>query len=296
MVKFTLIENSLDSIKSGMDYLDYAEEHTSPAYYKRALLSLFQGAELILKEILVQIDPIIIFDKNSLFKNCESPLAPKIEELYECKSIDINGICQELKKYYPEQFKTGNLKVIKDLAKERNKIQHFAFESPPEALKASLIKLYLMVIKPAMILAGESAAEKTFVDGINRICFHEHMADVEEAFLNVDLRHGFSKGGCCHCNNYSLFIIYAGESYPYLCYCTSCGFEKSNIDISEFHECPECSANSAIYDEQLGAGMCLWHKCADCMESVLLEMVPCETCEGYLIEGSCENCIEEEKI
>lgn len=293
MVKFTLIENSLDSIKSGMDYLDYAEEYKSSMHYKKALLYLFQGAELILKEILVQIDPIIIFDKNSLFKNCEAPLTPKIEELYECKSIDVNGICQELKKHYPTQFRTENLKVIKELAKERNKIQHFAFESSHAELKTSLIKLYLMVIKPAMILAGETASESMFVKGINRICFHEHMSDVEEAFLNVNLRHGFTKGSCCHCNNYSLFVVYAGKSYPYLCYCTSCGFERAGIDIPEFHECPECSANSVIYDEQLGAGMCLWYRCADCSEGVPIEMEPCDKCGGFLIEDSCENCIEE---
>lgn len=294
MIKFTLIENSLDSIKSGMDYLDIAERKNCPASYKKALLSLFQGAELILKEILVQIDPIIIFDKNSLFKNCVSPLQPKIEELYDCKSIDINGICQELKKHYPDKFKKSNLKIIQDLAKERNKIQHFAFEITPDRLKASLVKLYLMVIKPAMLLAGEKAASDTFVEGINRICFDEHAADVEELFLNVDKRHEFVKGGCCHCESYTLFIIYDGEPYPVSCYCTTCDFEKQEIAMCEFHECPECGANSVLYDEKLGGGICLWHKCADCVESILTTMEPCTGCDGYLIENKCINCTIEE--
>lgn len=294
MIKFTLIENSLDSIKSGMKYLDYAEQKQSSSHYKKAFLSLFQGAELILKEILVQIDPIIIFDKNSLFRNCVSPLNPTMTELFECKSIDINGICQELKNYYPDKFQRANLKVIQDLAKERNKIQHFAFEMSPNELKGSLLKLYIMVIKPAMKIAGKKAALDTFVEGINKINFDEQATDVEESFLNVDKRNEFTKGGCCHCENYSLFIIYDGESYPIACYCTTCGFERTNIDMSEFFECPECSAPSVIYDEKLGAGMCLWYRCADCAESVKTDMVPCDDCGGFLIENHCINCTVED--
>jgi len=294
MIKFTLIENSLDSISSGMKYLDYAEQKKSPSHYKKALLSLFQGAELILKEILVQIDPIIIFDKNSLFRNCLSPLNPTMEELFECKSIDINGICQELKKHYPDEFQKANLKVIQELAKERNKIQHFAFEMSPNELKGSLLKLYIMVIKPAMKIAGKKAALDKFVEGINNINFDEQATDVEESFLNVDKRNEFTKGGCCHCENYSLFIIYDGESYPIACYCTTCGFERTNIDISEFYECPECSSPSVIYDEKLGAGMCLWYRCADCAESVKTDMLPCTNCGGFLIEGHCINCTSED--
>ena len=63
MVKFTLIENSLDSIEQGLQFLQRAEKESSPSAYKHALLCLFQGAELVLKEILVLIDPITIFDK-----------------------------------------------------------------------------------------------------------------------------------------------------------------------------------------------------------------------------------------
>jgi hypothetical protein len=63
VIKFTLIENSLDSIEQGLKFLQTAESKGCISAYKHSLLCLFQGAELVLKEALVLIDPITIFDK-----------------------------------------------------------------------------------------------------------------------------------------------------------------------------------------------------------------------------------------
>jgi HEPN domain-containing protein len=155
MIKYTLLENAIDSIENGIEQLEKAVKTSEKKYYKYSILNLFQGAELLLKEILVQKNRIIIFDKNSLFKKCVDPLNPKIEELYNCKSIDINEICSELKKHYPSKFDNISRKVIENMSRERNKIQHFAIDIDSTTIKTSLIKLYGKVIKPCFEILND---------------------------------------------------------------------------------------------------------------------------------------------
>lgn len=296
MIKFTLIENSLDSIEQGLEFLNKAESESNNSAYKHALLCLFQGAELVLKEILVLIDPITIFDKNSLFKHCSTPLSPTMEELYKCKSIDIRGIGQELKKYYPESFARSNIKVLDKLATERNKIQHFAIEISPEELTKNLIELYLKVIKPAfkIIQTGSYSAEQ---NGISLDSIQERIVAFESSFLNVKIGDGFYIGMCPSCEEHSHFIVYKGESYPIYTYCISCDYKLDDINIlsTEYHICPECAAPSLIYDEERQAGVCLWRKCYYCREGGFVEMEPCGSCDGFEVEGNCEACNPEDE-
>lgn len=295
MIKFTLIENSLDSIEQGLNFLTKAESENCNSSYKHALLCLFQGAELILKEILVLIDPITIFDKNSLFKHCISPLNPTMDELYKCKSIDIRGIGQELKKHYPEVFTNNNIKELDRSAVERNKIQHFAIEVSPEDLTKNLIELYLKVIKPAfrIIQTGTYSVEQ---NGITLDSINERIFAFEKSFLNLKIGGGFYIGMCPLCEEHHHFIIYEDDSYPIYTYCISCNYELIDINIlsTEYHVCPECSAASLIYDEANQAGVCLWRKCYYCQEGGFVEMEPCESCKGFLVEGICENCTPDE--
>lgn len=295
MIKFTLIENSLDSIEQGLTFLSKAEQDNDKSAYKHSLLCLFQGAELILKEILVLIDPITIFDKNSLFKYCASPLSPTMEELYKCKSIDIRGIGQELKKHYGESFTNSNIKVLDKLATERNKIQHFAIEISPDDLTKKLIELYIKLIKPAFKIAqsGEYNEEQ---NGISLSSINERITEFEKVFLNVKIGDGFYIGMCPSCSEHHHFIIYEGESYPIHTYCISCDYQLNdlNLEAGDYHICPDCSAPSLVYDEKHKAGVCLWRKCYYCQEGGFVEMESCKTCTGYVLEGNCDDCNPDE--
>jgi hypothetical protein len=295
MIKFTLIENSLDSIEWGLVQLKKADEENNPSSFKQSLLSLFQGAELALKEILVLINPITIFDKNSLFHHCQTPLKPKIEELYNCKSLNIRGISIEVKKHYDNIFTNTNIKVFEKLAKERNKIQHFAIEISPEVLTNQLLELYLLIIKPAFKIITEHDYSHP-KDGISLYEIKERISNFESSFLSIQIGDGFSQGICPVCNSYNnLFIIYEDESYPFYCYCTACDYELKDIAPESYNICPECDSASLVYDEEYQAGICLWHKCYYCNEGGFVEMLPCDTCSGFEIEGCCPNCSSDEK-
>ncbi len=120
MMKFLLYENAFDSISHGFEHLSLAEKSGDKRDYKYALLSVFQGVELLLKQLLCFKNIIYLFDKNSLFDHCVDPLKPTLEELFNCKSLEINKLCNEVKKHYPATFKSSNLKKVAIAAKVRN--------------------------------------------------------------------------------------------------------------------------------------------------------------------------------
>lgn len=291
MIKFTLLENAIDSIDSGVEQLEQAERTSIKKYYKQSLLNLFQGTELLLKEVLVQINPILVFDKNSLFRKCIDPLNPTIDELYNCKSIDINEICFELTKHYSHSFDKIAIKTIEGMAKERNKIQHFALEISPDFLKNNLIQLYGKVIKPAfeIINYADKKNENKLGERIEDLYCLMSNADREESILKLS-KEDFTRGSCFNCDNYSMFIFFDKQSYPTRFYCTSCPHERRDINIDEFRICPECGNYSLIFDNSIYAGLCLNSKCANHRDGgISIEMEYCEICEDYKIEGKC-NC------
>lgn len=298
MIKFSLFENAMDSINHGFEHLNYGVENNNRSDYKQAILSMFQGTEILLKELLLQIDPIYIFDKNSLFEKCEDPMNPTIDEVYICKSIDINRLCKEVIRFYPQYFNKNSLKIMDQMAKERNKIQHFCLEIESKEVQNLILKLYKKILSPALkilsIKVRNDEINYKFNEDLNKIfCFFE-VADKEEDFLKLS-NEDFTRGSCYDCGNYSLFMFYGDSGYPEKIYCTSCDFERDNIQLDKYRICPECGGNSLIYDDILDGGLCLWHKCANHRDGgVLVDMGYCNECNDYKIEGKCGCNLDEE--
>ena len=289
MIKISLYENAFDSIQHGIEHLEIAKNECSHIDYKHALLALFQGVELLLKQLLYFKSPIYVFCKNSLYKKCNDPLNPTLDELFECKSLEIGELCREVKKYYNE-FKS--LKIVEDLAKERNKIQHFAIKFDEKKLVEDILKLNHKVITPSLrIIAEEIDALDIDKDELNmkieKIFNLWDIAEKEEKDLNLDSKI-FFRSGCPDCGNYSLFIFFEDGSNPTSYYCTSCNHSEEKIDTSELHICPECGWQSLIYSKNLGGGVCLCDTCSFCKESVLVDMIYCDMCNTYEIEGECK--------
>lgn len=285
MVKFSLLENAIDSIETGLAHFYLAEKEHSDHDYKRCLLDLFQGAELVLKTTLARINDTLIFEESSLKKFCNEPQQPTVQELYRCKSVTIYELCKRVKKYYPALFDEEDLKLMNALATERNKIQHFAIEINPEHLAVLLRELYLKVFKPAfrVILIDEEG-----IDSFNSK-IKQQIISFEEQFLNITIEHEYTLALCPNCESWSHFIIYAGDSFPVETYCMCCNFHLCDLEIWDYKICPECDAASVIYVPEHQAGVCLWHKCYYSKEGGFLPMEPCK-CGGYKIEERCEEC------
>lgn len=289
MIKFSLLENAIDSIEYGLEYFEKAEKEKVTKYYKYAILSLFQGTELLLKELISHENIIYIFDKNSLFRNCNDPFSPKLDELYNCKSIDIKEICITIKKFYPNYFDNNSIKIIEKIAKERNKIQHFAIDINTNEIKENLTLLYGKVIKPSFEYLNDNnkSIKNIFDDKIEEIFGYHKNADLEEKILRTK-NINYGRGCCYNCSNYSLFVINEAQNLYKEFYCTSCPINLKEIDETKIRECPECYCNSLLYYDETFQGICLNTHCANNRDGgVLIEMYPCEVCNDYVIEGKC---------
>ena len=190
-----------------------------------------------------------------------------MEELYKCKSIDIRGIGQELKKHYSDIFARSNINTLDKLAIERNKVQHFAIEISPNELTKNLIELYLKIIKPAFKIIQNGNYDAT-QNGISLYELNDRIAEFEKIFLDVKMGDEFYIGMCPSCKEHHHFIVYDNESYPIYTYCISCDYELRDTSLgnTEYHDCPDCSAHSLVYDIENQAGVCLWQKCFYCQE------------------------------
>ncbi|HGH4618010.1 hypothetical protein V5027_03865 [Enterobacter bugandensis] len=289
-IKFTLIENALDSIELGLLYFQDGKNEFTPRKYKQCLINMFHGSELILKELLRRINVTLIFDKNSLYKTCVDPSNPTEDELYKLKSIDINNLCSEILKFYPTEFK-GKIDIVKGLAKERNKIQHFAINIEQETLSKLLTSLYIDVFKPAFKII---LSKLTYVNQYNSP-LEKQIITAEKKFLAIQGDSDNYLALCPKCENHSHFILYKDTSYPVETYCICCDYKLSNIESYDLHICPECSNPTLFYDESNLAGVCLYEKCYYGKEGGFVEMKPCDRCKGYLIENSCPTCDVEEE-
>ncbi|EPJ7280241.1 TPA: hypothetical protein ACX3KG_006148 [Raoultella ornithinolytica] len=285
MVKFSLLENALDSVETGLEHFYQAAHENNNRDYKRCLLDLFQGAELLLKATLTRIDETLIFEDWSIKKMCGNDRRPTEQELYRCKSVGIAGLRKLVEKQYPEEFGEGNLKLLDTLAFERNKIQHFAIEISPASLAMMLRELYLKVYKPAFAILQADEAELSTYDSEIK----EKIVDFERQFLNIDVENEYHLAMCPACESWSHFILYRGKSYPVETYCTCCDFRLDNLLPEDHHLCPECGAASVIYITERQKGACLWYKCDYSSYDGFLTMEPC-TCGGYKIEGKCREC------
>lgn len=291
--KFGLLENAIDSINHGFDHLKIAIDENDSSDYKQTILLIFQGVELLLKELLFQKNPIYIFDKNVLFEKCSDFNNPALEELYNCKSLDINQISNSIKKLHPDLFDRSAFQIIRDSAKIRNMIQHFAIEIKKEEIIKTIVKLYGKVITPALQHIG-----KTHIDGCLKNVFESRIDDIlhfnkiaeQQAEILKISDFDFEKGNCFACGNYSLFFIYSnGPEFAESFYCTSCGYSKKSLCDLEKFTCPECNAISLIYCEELKDGVCLWYNCGNNKDGgILTPMEWCHKCKNYKIESVCE--------
>ncbi|UOK56172.1 hypothetical protein MGI18_14140 [Bacillus sp. OVS6] len=249
----------------------------------------------MLKEVLFRIDPIFAFDKNDLFKKCYDPLHPTIEELYLCRSLEVHPLCDAVEKYVPDLKKNhnANLRVFSgEASKLRNKIQHFCYKSTVTEVRGILLRLSYQLLCPTFSYLDTEKKyyplEKRLYEAFSMetvLRYYEGIYDQENREYTV---------GCCFaCGSYALIITYGNASdYPTSCECLACKFSQKNILLEDYQVCPECNANALIYSEELSAGTCLWHKCANHKDGgVLTPMEMCDSCKEYKIEDVC-NCPE----
>lgn len=302
MIEISLFENVMDSFNHGIKHLLNAKKTNSIVDYKQGLLSISQCVELLLKQLLCLKNPIYMFDKNSIFDKCENPMNPKLDELYNCKSLDINKLCREVKKHYPNDFidyteknnKKNRIDSVDVLAKERNKIQHFAAKFNENVLFEKLYEISIYVILPAIqIISRELDTYKEIQgqeinDKLIELFDINLVPDQQELILKLQDNY-FFRATCHVCGEYSSFIVFDDKgSFPEEYFCVNCG-TKHHILCENFYECPECNIGSLYFIKEIETGICLNYGCDYGRDGDEVDMIWCDKCKSYSIEGIC-NC------
>ena len=197
--------------------------------------------------------------------------------IYACKSVDVGGLCDLIKKYYPEEFSDESRKLLKAVAIERNRLQHFAIEIDPGVLKLQLRSLYELVYRPAFLVIQYDEEDNSWNSELR-----QRIIAFETAFLNTTIHGEYHHAMCLACESWPHFIIYEGESFPIRTSCSCCGYGLNKLKSWDYHECPECGGAGLVYDSSRKAGVCLWHKCYYSKEGGFVDMLPCE-CGGWEI-------------
>ncbi|WP_436864772.1 hypothetical protein [Bacillus fungorum] len=294
MIRISLWENAYDSIEHGLQHLETAITNDSAYDYKRVVLDFCHAAELLLKEVLFRINPIYAFDKNDLFKKCKDPLHPTIEELYLCRSLEVQPLCAAVEKYVPalKEQHNANLKVFSEASRLRNKIQHFCYKSTVSEVRGILLRLSYQLLCPVFSYLDTEKKYEPLEKELYEAFSMENVLNYYQTIYDQEKR-DYSIGCCYACGSYSLIMTYDTKSgYPTSCECLACTFSQKDILLDQYRECPECSAYSLIYSEELDGGICLWYRCANHKDGgVLISMEMCDSCNDYKIEDACM-CIE----
>lgn len=135
-IQFDLIENGLDFISSGVQYI---LKDDSPHKLKYAILHLSAGTELLLKELLKREHWSLIF---------ENPNSAKYEFLKtgEFKSVDFETLIIRLTNICEFEFSVREISVLRQLKKLRNKIEHFEFDANIETVKSLSSRILCLVL------------------------------------------------------------------------------------------------------------------------------------------------------
>ncbi len=112
-LEFGLYANAIDSIEYAVDCLAYARDLEPEKRYKRAILAIAQGIELLLKERLYRVHPSLIWESVDRFPDISA------------RTVGLEGAVTRLNKIGGVSIDNDDLSLVRSLKKTRNAIEHY---------------------------------------------------------------------------------------------------------------------------------------------------------------------------
>ncbi|HEX5172282.1 MAG TPA: hypothetical protein VFW11_24065 [Cyclobacteriaceae bacterium] len=311
-LKFDLLENGLDFIISSVQSITKREGIRD---YKYSIIHLSAGLELILKERLKREHWSFIFDNIDKAKK-------ELLATGDFQSVKLDSLLNRLQEHCDIDLAPGDLRVIQDLKKRRNKIEHFAFTDTELSLKsisAKVLNFVFEFIHNELDIDSFSESIKSQVEEIrkNSLEFKEfviHRYDSMKSKLDELRKQDFTLVvPCPYCDQESLVLDQDKIAHDGLVKCAICLVETDpetaafdyveNIlgyshylsikDRDEFPlgNCPECGLNSLV---ETNEGYICFNCCGT---SAINSITECSYCgEKYYPKaddlGICKNCWE----
>jgi hypothetical protein len=262
-LRLNLLENGLDFIREGVESL-YGDHRArpEPKAYKYALLHIFSGTLLVLKERLRRAHPSLIFQKVA-----ESGKAA-------AKTVDFDEVINRLEGAVAVKLDHADRALLRDVQAKRNALEHFEANLELDEVNSSVGGLVDFLerflhdeLEESLLrhVSGAAARELKDLQGIAQRLRERHAAEWSE---RIKPYRKISRRKLAE-------LAEQGEYHP-----------KHNPD-ARLYECPQCSEESVAIAER-DIGICTaW----ECREIVMIE--DCERCGGGIVlpgEAFCADC------
>jgi len=245
MLKFNLFENGVDSLKHGI-------EHFIKSEYKYAILHIFHAIELLLKDALRKIHPVLIY----------KDIDKKVKE--ESLTVGFDSLIIRLENF--ELIQRAEIASLKKLQEYRNRIEHKEIKLDKEKAEDML--------GGSLKFISKFSEEKLGVD-LKDYVGKSNWEEIEEIIYSYDERLKIAKEkvdealpmgkealisgvevlDCPYCGNET--VVYDGESEE-----TECFFCHEKVYI---FTCDRCSTSYALMEEREE------QPCDACWESIMRE-------------------------
>lgn len=237
-----ILENALDSLRFGISiYVNTSK----PTANKHAILNIYHSLELILKEKLFRINPVLIY-KNIDAKIREDSITVGLSDI----AIRLENLGIAISKEH--------IDILNDLKRRRNKIEHHKFEEDDthsKVLEKSLKFIHYFLTEHLNESLEIVLDDDDLYNKIRQMIFEydELLRDAlykarewERPKTKDDLCDSLKAGECPKCGNRTVtvnsdrgnFCLFCNEEVEVV-ECDSCGEYYPQADI-EFGMCPRC--------------------------------------------------------
>ena len=264
-LRLTLLENGLDFIGEGIEALYGDYEKPQPKAYKYALLHIFSGTLLVLKEALRRAHPSLIFQKVA---EAGKPGA---------HTVDFGEVVSRLEGAIGIPLSKEDRKLLHEVRDQRNAIEHYEAHLELKQVNARVGELVDFLerflhdhLQESLLghLSGHAAREVADLAGVAKRLRERHEAEwrVRAARYEKITKKKLAE------------LAEQGDYHP-----------KHNPD-ARLLECPECGRESVAEAEE-GIGICtewscrelhMLESCDSCGATAIINGVYCGDCEAHI--------------
>lgn len=264
-LKLDLLTNGIDFIQSGVEY--FLRDDPDPRSHKYAVLHLFSGLLLLLKERLRREHPSLIFKE---VRELGKPAA---------KTVDFDEAIARLESCAAVKFGDQQKKVLRSAQNMRNVVEHYEFEINLRQAQSIIGDLSEFIYCFMQDELDERLEAHVSTEVWHRMQQLREIAKRVEAEETADWKRRAA--------NYTTLtneqLAALGDVEPY--------HPKHNPDPEQFIYCQECGEETVVVTEDRDIGVCTNPKCREvhpiagclrCGERMIQDSTYCDNCEAYI--------------
>ncbi|MBI5462946.1 MAG: hypothetical protein HY941_12245 [Gammaproteobacteria bacterium] len=116
-IEFDLLSNAIDSIQQAIDLLAWRDEPGDARRLKQAVLAIAHGVELLLKERIRQVHPVLVWENVDKFPSLSA------------RTVTVDTTLSRLEKIGGLRINEADCEMIRSLRDTRNAIEHYSWST-----------------------------------------------------------------------------------------------------------------------------------------------------------------------